>query len=730
MLGLSRSISNRTGTLSLSPPPPEPDYELGDDGVSPNSTVYAFSSNDEDDGIAYEVSEDSFLHLDPTSENYPSTLTFSEVIDEVETTEYSTGYTDWEVVEANSGFTSSHTDYVFSNNEDSFLDTSLENWLNGHFFDPQGIDPYIVPIFSTVTQGNYVSSPNIMVAFKIPNTSGFFLMQAPAAPTAPPVLDFIYYLSEAGNWTEILTVSETIGELVHQTNDDGEYLNYVLVATHRQQVETVLLPSLTPVPQVSVNVYDSSQDIIPNGIDFGALSAYGDVLEPNRLLDSPIDRYVSSASVNEQNDYAGSIIPANNLSALAVTTLSSGTTIPSISVSNRQITIKVIFANQVKPADPWYDNPNNETLKCGINIAGLRDNSTVANLHQALAVRNENSTITANQQSGGPLTFSYPIAGVTTYFAIHTFVFDVSSVPVYSTDEEKTALGISGTVTALDVAYDSTTEAGIRKHRAQIFKINDVAFGTNVRSFHQSLQGNKTFQQILVPTIDGFDVGDTVGTFMLDTQDTIDSGVGDAVMTRSTKSGFPVPASENDKFKWEFNMSSTADTDLITLNSEKQIAFDTRLGAANENSTFIYLYTEDQQTQFSGNLTLSIDKSVYSSDPNIALELYLRLDSDDIDVGAAPTVTTVGSVDTYVWDFSKTLNLQGADSYTVKQEVRLIAKVVNGPRPAGDYVLTLSSGSTFNGIEDQTVYQSPLPATDPEDLTGQAIRPVPKYYKY
>jgi hypothetical protein len=729
MLGLSRSISNRTGTLSLSPPPPEPDYELGEAGVSPNSIVYAFSSNEEGEGIAYEFSEDSFLHLDPTSENYPSTLTFSEVIDEVEAAVYSPGYADWEVVEANSGFTSSHTDYVFSNNEDSFLETSLENWMHGHFFSVLGLDTYIQPTFDAVTEGNYASNPNIMVAFRIPNTSGFFLMKA-IPPTAPPATDFVYHLLEAGNWAEVLTVSGTIGELVHQTNDDGEYINYVLVATHRQQVETVLLPSLTPVPQVSINVYDSSQDIIPNGIDFGALAAYGDVLEPNRLLDSPIDRYVSSASVNEQDDYADSIVPANNLSALAVTTLSDGATIPSISVSNRQITIKVIFANQVKPADPWYDNPNNETLKCRINIAGLRDNSTVANFHQALAVRNENSIITANQQGNGPLKFSYPIAGVTTYFAVHTFVFDVSSVPVYSTDEEKTALGISGTVTALDVAYDLNPEAGIRKHRAQIFKIIDVAFGTNLRSFHQSLQGNKTFQQILVPTIDGFDVGDTVGTFMLDTQAVIDSGVGDAVMTRSTKSGFPVPASENDKFKWEFNMSSTADTDLITLNSEKQIAFDTRLGAANENSTFIYLYTEDQQTEFSGDLTLSIDKSVYSSDPNIALELYLRLDSDDIDVGAAPAVTTVGSVDTYNWNFSKTLNLQGADSYTVKQEVRLIAKVVNGSRPAGDYVLTLSNGSTFNGIEDQTVYQSPLPATDPEDLTGQAIRPVPKYYKY
>jgi len=98
----------------LSPPPPEPDYQLGDDGVSPNSIVYAFSSNEEGEGIAYEFSEDSFLHLDPTSENYPSTLTFSEVIDEVEAAVYSPGYSDWEVVEANSGFTSSHTDYVFS----------------------------------------------------------------------------------------------------------------------------------------------------------------------------------------------------------------------------------------------------------------------------------------------------------------------------------------------------------------------------------------------------------------------------------------------------------------------------------------------------------------------------------------------------------------------------------------------------------------------------------------
>lgn len=343
----------------------------------------------------------------------------------------------------------------------------------------------------------------------------------------------------------------------------------------------------------------------------------------------------------------------------------------------------------------------------------------------ALTVTNLNSALESTVVNS--VTQQFTIAGTPTYFAIHTFKFDVSDVPVYTTDQEKTNFGISGTAKVSDLSYDGVGSYADDKHKAQMFKINQISFGSNKRTYTASIQGNKTFTQVIVPTLNlpSTPVGYDSSLLIMDS---IPASSG-AVMSTSTKSGYTPPLSGNNIFLWEFDSSRTSDLSISTKNFVHDLEFDDRSGALNENSVFVYINSSDQQTQISGDLSLSIDKSLYPYDFNIALDLKIQLDGVNYSTDATPTVTSVGDVDTYNWVFSKDFNMQGGGaSYEVKQTLKLVANVVNGSRADGDYDITLLNGSTFSGAE-VSPQGSPV-ETPEEDLSGQTIRLLPRYNKY
>ena len=718
MLGLARSISNRTGTLVSSEVVVEDTvYNLGEPGESDGSIIYAMSSD-----TAYEVGPDSFLHLSAGS--YDANTTFSDLQTEVGAAQYVPTYTDWEIIPAEAEFNLNGylNGALFPNND--VLSIAVENYMIANFFGSYSLTaPNVFAVISDISNAsnNFSEDPYVCIAFQLGTSpNDFFLLKK----QIDPAVGYLSGLTNSSGWTIQVVTGQSIGSLIHAKNSEtDEYLNYLVLAIHRGNVLDAP-QALMSVPQTPINVY-SEDTLIPNGIDFNVLSAFGDILEPNRLVETAIDRYVYSESIKGKADYTNNIVPTGDDSALAIINDGNTQTIPSVSVLNKQIVVKVIFASTVKPPDPWYDKLNGEVIKAKINVIGLRNSAASEDFLLALTVTNLNNALESTAVNS--VTQQFTIAGTPTYFAIHTFKFDVSDVPVYTTDQEKTNFGISGTAKVSDLSYDGVGSYADDKHEAQIFKINQISFGSNKRTYTASIQGNKTFNQVIVPTFNlpSTPVGYDSSLLIMDS---IPAPSG-TVMSTSTKSGYTPPLSGNNIFLWEFDSSRTSDLSISTKNFVHDLEFDYRSGALNENSVFVYINSSDQQTQISGDLSLSIDKSLYPYDFNIALDLKIQLDGVNYSTDATPTVTSVGDVDTYNWVFSKDFNMQGGGAlYAVKQTLKLVANVVNGSRADGDYDITLLNGSTFSGAE-VSPQGSPV-ETPEEDLSGQTIRLLPRYNKY
>lgn len=719
MLGLNRSIANRVGTLVASEEAADVIYNQGDEGVSNNSIIY----NVDDTVFAAETSSDAFLYLDPSNSSYDSTTTFSDIITEVEGATYG-GQSDWEVAEANQVLDVSNiSGWALSSTS---LDNIVQNYIYANYIYSSTVKTNNTASVVTLlnSHGND-HTINYFVVFKNGSTDNFFI----AVKQIPPgnTVQRTNSLFDSGTgWTiQPSTLDFSLGDLISAQDASGNYVNVVTVATHRFNEAEQAYPR-TPVPRVPINVYSENQTI-PNGFDPGVLMAYGDILEPNRLLVGSVERYVAGEDVKEPADYPNSITPAGDDGGYAMTSfLDLDTSEPSISAittTNKQISVYVIFGSQVKPPDPWYDKLSGEVINARINIIGFRNQMTVSNLIGALSVRNSDSIL---ESSAITTKFTTTIEGVTTYFAYHKFTFDVSDVPVYATDQEKTNFGISGTAKVSDLSYDSVGSFAEEKHESQIFRIEDIQFGSNKRMYGPVVKGPKTFAKIVVPTLGGsFGVGDDTTLVMFDSVGNTPQQV-----ERSLKTGVVPPSYANNLFSFEFEASTTQDTSIETSANEATVTFDNRFGAFNDNSEFVFIDTSDQQTDISGDVSISIDKSLYPSDANISLDLNIRVDSDDVPLGVSPTVSTVGDVDTYNWNFSKIINLVGASDFSVKQTTKLVVSVDNGSQANGDYQLTVINGSTLSATEDNTQLGSPAPETDPADLTGQTIAPIPRYNKY
>jgi hypothetical protein len=717
MLGLSRSIANRVGTLSVSGEAADVVYNQGDTGVSSNSIIY----NVDNTVFSAETSSDAFLYLNPST--YDGTTTFSDIVTEVEGATYG-GQSDWEVAEANQVLDASDiSGWALS---DVSLDNIVQNYIYANYIFPSTVKTNnTASVVSLLASHGDNHTINYFVVFKNGSTDNFFI----AVKTIPPgnAIQRTNSLFGGGTgWTtQPSTFDFSLGDLISAQDASGNYVNVITVATNRFN-EAEQAYARTPVPQVPINVYSENQTI-PNGFDPGVLMAYGDILEPNRLLDGSVERYVAGEDVKSPVDYPNSTTPTGDDGGYAMTSFldldSSEPTISAITTTNKQISVYVIFGSQVKPPDPWYDSLSGEVIKARINIIGFRNEMTVSNLLGALSVRNSDSIIESNAST---TKFTATIEGVTTYFAYHKFTFDVSDVPVYATDQEKTNFGISGTAKVSDLSYDSVGSFAEEKHESQIFRIEDIQFGSNKRIYGPVVKGPKTFSKIVVPTLGGsFGVGDDTTSVMFDSV-----GGTPQQVERSLKTGVDAPSHNNDQFNFEFDASTTQDVSIETSLDEATVPFDSRFGAFNDNSEFVYIDTSDQQTDISGDVSISIDKSLYPSDTNISLDLNIRVDSDDVALGVSPTVSTVGDVDTYNWNFSKIINLVGASDFSVKQTTKLVVSVANGSQADGEYQLTVLNASTLSATEDNTQLGSPPPETAEEDLTGQTIAPIPRYNKY
>lgn len=716
MLGLNRSIANRVGTLAASEEAADVIYNQGDEGVSTNSIIY----NVDDTAFAAETSSDAFLYLDPST--YDSTTTFSDIITEVEGATYG-GQSDWEVAQANQVLdTEDISGWALS---ETSLDNIVQNYIYANYvYDSvvaQNNTSSVLSIFNNAGDDHTIY---YSIVFRNGSTDEFFIAKKTISPNNA-ILRTLDLFTGTG-WTIQPSVNGTLGTYISALNGINENVNVITVATNRFNEAEQSYPR-TPVPQVPINVY-SDDGNFPNGFNPGVLMSYGDILEPNRLLTGSVERYVAGEDVKAPTDYPNQVVPTGDDGAYTITTLydnstASEPTISAISTFNKQINVYVIFASQVKPPDPWYDTLSGEQIKARINITGFRNAMTVDNLLGALGVRNSNSVIVSTATTTKTTAV---IEGVTTYFAYHKFEFDVSNVPVYATDQEKTNFGISGTATVSDLSYDGVGQFAEDKHEAQIFRIEDIQFGSNKRAYGPTVKGPKTFSKITVPTLGGiFDVGDDATIVMFDSV-----GGASQQIERSLKDNVTPPSYNNAEFKFEFNASTTQDAAVETKLSELTVPFDDRFGAFNENSEFIYMNVSDQQTAIVGDVSISIDKSLYPSDTSISLDLNIRVDSDDVPLGVSPTISTVGDVDTYNWNFSKIINLVGDANYGVKQTTKLVVSVDNGSQADGVYQLTVVNGSTLSATEDNTQLGSPAPETDPADLTGQKIAPIPRYNKY
>lgn len=754
MLSLANRLQAAKGSLAA-PGVPDADeafYELGGPGQSDNSVVYQLApvAGDETSTTVSESKDESFLYLDPTdTTNFSSSATFSSIKQGIENGTIGAGsvagetYNDWEVVVSN--------DLTYSNPVNAgyySYDTTNPNpynYLNAHLFERNAelFSSYSGGSWSTELVSNLSSNwdLNFMVVFQLGSNTSNFCVLKKALPLSlyDSVGDRAVAIGKPDGWDFIPSVGETnLGSLIHSLDSEGNLKNVVYLASSRSHVADFTYLKVA-VPQTYINTYDSNSTTNdaapPNGLSFNVLSAYGDLLDPNRLLESSVERYNKNEDYKVLQEFTGGVIPSGADTGLAAgngVSTDETKNFVSITSGNRQITIRVIFCSPVKPPSPWYDRAPNESISARITVQNLRDSNSSTSLVNLLSSSPFQSILETTATS---FVNEFVVAGETIYYASHTFNFDVSDVPVYTTASEKAALGITENATTeqLSIQPAPNTLAGVRYHQAMIFRVPNIQFRTvntnnttaSIRSYSDPISGLKTLGNVLVPTlnISNYDtVGDDASIFMMN--------LNGAVVNRSVKSGVTAPDVNANEFKFEFDVSQSAQAQFTSNENSAVLEFDTIYGAFNRDGEFVYIDATNQQTKFSGYVKLIIDESAYPSDTNLALDLKLALLDQEISLGNA-TYSNAAGIGTYEWTFDNVfLTLTGAANYSVKEVVTLRAKVLNGSRPNGDYDFLLDVGSNFSGVEDNTAQSPAPPQSDPTDLISQEKKIVPKYNKY
>lgn len=730
MLGLRNSLAGFKGLSTSSIEAVEEAlFELGGPGQATDSAVFHLNPGLNNTQV-HESNNSSFIHLDPVT--YDNTTTFPQVKTQVQNSSHS-GYDDWEVVISDSDEFPNAQNGGYQPHDGS--NPRVFNYMNAHLFER---DPEVMPygnwFINLIGDLSSAWDLNFMVIFQIGDISDNYCVLKKPLPynASDPILSITRFnqIQNSSGWD--LTVStSTLGNLIHTTDSSGNKKNLVYLASARIHTADFIYKS-TPIPQTYINVYDDNTSFTPNSITLGALAAYGDLLDPNRLVDSSVQRYDINQDYKDISDF-NNAVPDGDSSAVSAGNLvanDNSSSIVSITSYNRQITVKVIFHSPIKPPSPWYDKDSGEIIYSKIKVRCFKEKNSLSAISFNLSLAKPVKQLEV-AASSPDVIFTKQIAGEDVYFAVHTFKFDVSDVSVYVTPAEKTLLGIASDqdATVLDISRQPSAyeNAGVKYYNAMIFTIDDISFKTNGRSWTRPIFGCKTFENIIVPTLNISNyntVGADCSIFMFDDVSS------NAVINRSFDTGLTPPSVSADEFKFEFQSSQLSAKTITTASNSALLKFDTRAGAINNNGQFVYIDENNQQTKFSGFVSLRIDENQYSSDPNISLDLKLLLNQEEIDLDVSPTYTTSGNYGVYTWDFDKYILVTGAPDLSVKEVVSLKAKVLNGSRPSGDYDITIDSNSTFSCVEDSTTQPTAPPQTDPADLTGQDIRIVQKYNKY
>lgn len=723
-LGLGLGVNSGSGAIvPVEIPDPLP-YNLGDEGEVTGSIIFHVLP---DNTKWYETTPTSGLfYVDPVNNSavniaYTLDLAFTDILDN--TTE--DGYDDWvgaTIPEADDPQTLQDIDY---HQDNSFLC----NFLLAHV----ALTGDAISVTSTSGQLLDIETweeSKLVILFKdIDDT--IVICQ-----TVLPETERLSHIVDLNNWSVINLLSSlevlTIGQLATLQNEDGEYINKVFVAAMRiNETDAAVVPRF-PAPAGNINVVDNPTTPFPYGINPNVLVAYGDILEPVRLLNT-IDRYRTSDQVLDGTlataiTGGGSDIKVNspfeNSNSLEDSILS-------VTTSNQQVSIKIYNLVQGTPEGPWGNPIASEAITARARFTCLRNSDSNDSLLKALSV-NSGSNNTLLEVTGTSIGDDNIVIGGISYTGkVHTFSFDLSGLPVYVSDADKTTLGITGVATVNNLAYEGSYNVELR---SMLFKMEYLTFHSQYRLPTRNLVNSiKTARRIVVPTIKvlgAIQVGTNVGDFVLDQQTTNASGA-KGVVVLSMETGENAPAETVNNFTFEFTGTMTADANVL-VNSivPYGLIFDSRTGALNTNGNFIYLNNADQVTDFGGTLTIEIDRSspLLPAGNTVAPDPQLKISGNVVTSSpfGTPTITNVGDVYTYVFTLNYTHQMSGDASYSLSDTASIILSAANNTTNATVF-FTIKANSTFTGSINNT--PGTYPTTPPGNLIPPPA-PIAQYNQY
>lgn len=690
----------------------EPPYILGGEGEISGSVIY--NQNAEGSEWYETTSGTGLYYVDPTDAGFTALYSLADAKTAIEGLT-SEGYSDWEVVsiiDPNEPYDLLVTGYDMDNSMiGSFMFTHVS--LAG-------------PIISILTGGELNDiedwdETKLTIAFEdIDGTCQVCTVDLPETGTR------MFHIMDLQNWTLLPLLTglgaPTLGFIAGaQDPETDAYVSKVFVATHRvNETEATGVPRL-PAPAASINVYDDPA-VIPHGLTPNVLVAYGDVLEASRLYNT-VDRYRTHEQILDDAPVSGAASTLRMLPPMD-NTQSLDENLVSVVTANQQVEIKIYTLVQGVPEGVWNNPASGEVLYARAKFTCLRNSDGTEALLQALSVSSTDDA-PLEVQSESPTSFTVTIGGVEYTGKVHAFKFDISGLKVYSTSEERAALGISGTATVNDLAFQGSSD--VYTFRSMICKLESLTFHSNLRNPTRNLvNAVKTARRIIVPTIKtggAIVVGTDVGAFVLDQQTTNNSGAKGSLVL-SMEQGEAAPAETVDDFTFEFTVTQTTDLahEFAPTNPSTIVAFDNKVGAFSQFNRFVYLNNVDQVTDFGGTVTIEIDRSLYSAGNAITPDLELYVSENEISGAISTSSSNVGDVYTYTFTIDYTHQLTGNSNYSLSEDVYLRMRVTNNT--ANDVVtMTVKANSTFTG---QISADSSGPTTPPGDL----LTPPPPVLRY
>lgn len=485
-------------------------------------------------------------------------------------------------------------------------------------------------------------------------------------------------------------------------------------------------PPAISIPPAPINVYDSNA-ILPNSITPNVILSYGDVLEADRLS-TTIDRY------RERPQIQDTINPTKGVSSeLSVEGYndSSVNQIVSVDSYNKQIIVKLYMLQQSKPVNPWYDKDADEVITATAKIICYKNSTAgTASLLTQLVLIGYLDEVTAEAETY--TTNDIVLNGISYYTAIHTFKFDVSNVKITLTNEERSALGLTGDFGVVtDLEYLGSLDDNVSiKMRSMLFEIVELRFATNKLTQTRDLSGIiKTGKRVIVPTIGGgIGVGADASLYILSPEEPGVEAPG--ALYLSMREGEVAPDINKKDFSFEFDSNVSQDKFALVspaLNFAS-VTFDSVSGAMTKDSVFKCVLGAPFTIQFSGSLEVSVDtaEATLSNSPNLSLELVMMLNKSEVVNIATSTVSTVGTVDTYAFTVDYTHTFTGLSDFSILESASFSVRTIN--KTSGD-IATLTVKANSRVFSTVIEYDPNAPTSNPAYFQSP-LPPVQRFNQY